>query len=213
MYKYPFLAYIALFSSVLPICVGISKIKVIHHGMKILFYYIIAALAADIILIWFIREYILHVGLVHMYYLVEYIFIISIISVWQESYRMKRFFQALFIFYLLFWIIAKATFEPLNGFYSMTGSISQVLLTLSAGYTLFIVIGNRVQPLINNYRFWVLLSFVIYYSGTLLTIALREILIHYSTEKFFLIVSMDWTLKIIFNMLFTIGFLCPQTQI
>ena len=107
-------------------------------------------------------------GLVHLYYLIEYIFIMSIIAIWQESHKMKRLFQALMLIYILFWIIAKVTFEPLNGLYSVTASTSQVLLTLGAGYTLFIVIGNRMQPLISDYRFWVLLSFVIYYAGTLL---------------------------------------------
>jgi hypothetical protein len=125
---------------------------------------------------------------------------------------MKRFFQALMLLYLLFWIIAKFTFEPLNGLYSVTASVSQVLLILGAGYTFFIVIGNRVQPLTKDYRFWVLLSFVIYYAGTLLIIALRGILLHYSIGILLLVASMDWSLKILFNILFTIGFLCPQTQ-
>jgi len=143
---------------------------------------------------------------------VEYIFIMSILYIWQESRWVKRFFQALILIYILFWIIAKFTFEPLSGLYSITATTSQVLLTLGAGYTLFVVMGNREQPLINNYRFWVLLSFVIYYAGTLLIIALRGILIHYSLEKFFLAASIDWSLKIIFNILFAIGFLCSQTQ-
>jgi hypothetical protein len=66
--------------------------------------------------------------------------------------------------------------------------------------------------LTKDYRFWVLLSFVIYYAGTLLIIALRGILLHYSIGILFLVASMDWSLKILFNILFTIGFLCPQTR-
>ena len=180
--------------------------------MKILLYYLIIALATDIFLIWFVSGYQLNMGLVHGYYLIEYVFIISVITVWQESHRMKRFFQALMLLYILFWIIAKFTFEPLSGLYSITASTSQVLLTLSAGYTLFIVIGNRVQPLTKDYRFWVLLSFVIYYAGTLLIIALRGILLHYSIGILFLVTSLDWSLKILFNIFFAIGFLCPQTR-
>jgi hypothetical protein len=180
--------------------------------MKILFYYLIFAISIDIFLAWIVKGRQLQMGFVHGYYLVEYAFIISIIMVWQESHRMKRFFQALMLLYILFWIIAKFTFEPLSGLYSITATTSQVLLTLSAGYTLFIVIGNRVQPLTKDYHFWVLLSCVVYYTGTLLTIALRGILIQYSLDKFFLFTSLDWSLKILFNILFAIGFLCPQTQ-
>jgi hypothetical protein len=180
--------------------------------MKILFYYLIAAFAADIFLMWFVRGHQLHVGLMHAYYLVEYLFIMSIIFFWQESHRMKRLFQTLLLLYILFWIIAKVTFEPLNGLYSFTASTSEVLLALGAGYTLFVVMGNRVQPLVSHQRFWVLLSFVIYYTGTLMLVALQGILVHYSIEDMFLAGSINWSLKILFNILFTVGFLCPQTQ-
>ena len=212
MNHYPLIAYISLFSPILPIGIGISKIMSLYRGMKILFFYLIVAFMADIFLMWSVRGYQFNLGLFHAYYLVEYIFIMSIISVWQESHRMKRIFPTLMFLYILFWVIAKVTFEPLNGLYSVTASTSQVLLTLSAGYTLFVVVGNRTHPLMNHHRFWVLLSFVIFYAGTLLTIALRGILLHYSLENLFLVTTLDWSLKILFNILFTIGFLCPQTQ-
>jgi hypothetical protein len=212
MKQYPLLTYIAIFSSVLPIGVGISKIKNLHGGMKILFYYIVFAFTADIYFIWFVKGYQFTLGLVHAYYLIEFIFIMSIIFVWQESKWMKRFFLALMLLYILFWAIAKVTFEPLNGLYVFTATTSQVLLTLCAEITLIVVIGSRIQPIINHDRFWVLLSFVIYYAGTLLIIASREILLHYPIETLFNVASIDWSLKILFNILFTIGFLCPQTR-
>jgi hypothetical protein len=212
MNPYPLLVYIALFSSVLPMGVGISKIMVLHRGMYVLLFYLIFAFSADIYFLWFSKGYQFTLGLHHVYYLIEYIFIMSIITVWQESHRMKRFIQSLMLLYMLFWIIAKFTFEPLSGLYTFTASTSQVLLIISAEITLFILIGNRMQPIVNDYRFWVLLSFVIYYAGTLLTIASRGILLHYSIEMLFIVASIDWSLKIIFNILFAIGFLCPQTQ-
>jgi len=191
---------------------GFSKIMRIDRGMKILMFYLMFAFAANIILMWFVRGRQLQIGLIHVYYIIENIFILSILYVWQESIRTKRLFQSLLLLYILFWFIAKITFEPLSGLYSITATTSQVLLTLGAGYTLFVVMGNREQPLINNYHFWVLLSFVIYFTGTLLFIALRGIVIQYSIEKLFLVASIDWSLKILFNILFAIGFLCPQTR-
>jgi hypothetical protein len=212
MNQYPLLTYITLFSVILPIGIGIPRIKILHRGMKILLLYLICAFFTDIYFLWFARGYQFTLGLHHIYFLVEYIFIMSIITVWQESLKMKRLFQALILIYILFWIIAKVTFEPLNGLYSTTASTSQVFLTLCSGYTFFVVIGNRTQPLINHYRFWGLLSFVVYYAGTLLVIALRGILLHYSIETLLLVASIDWSLKILFNILFAIGFLCPHTK-
>jgi len=140
MNRYPLLMYIALFSSVLPISVGISRIKILHRGMIILFIFLIASLVADIYFLWIARGYELILGLHHVYYLIEYIFIMSIIAVWQETPRMKRLFQLLILLYVLFWIIAKVTFEPLTGLYSVIASTSQILLVIGAEFTLFVVI-------------------------------------------------------------------------
>jgi hypothetical protein len=212
MYHLPPIAYVALFSQLLPICVGIIKKQRSQPGITILFYFLVTTFVADNILIWFFQGHPYHLGLIHVYFLIEYIFTVSIILVWQESRRMRMVFQALLLLYIFFWITAKFTFEPLNQSFSLTASISQVILSLGAGYTLFVVIGNRTQALIHYNRFWVLLSFIIYFAGTLLIIALREILIHYSIETFFFINSIDWILKIFINILFAIAFLCPQTQ-
>jgi len=212
MNQYPIFAYISLFSPIIPIFIGISRMSVINREMKILILFLIIALGIDVISAMFIKDYSVMLDLMHFYIFIEFLFVMYITSFWQESHKMKRMFQTLLLLYVLFWIVAKITFEPLNGLYSLTASVSQVLLALSAGYTLFIVIGNRVQPLFNHQRFWVLLSFVIYYTGTLMLVALQGILVHYSAKDIFLAVSINWSLKIIFNILITVGFLCPQIQ-
>jgi hypothetical protein len=212
MVRYPILLYVSLFSTIIPIFAGIYRLGSINRTMKILISYLIFAFSFDIITIWWIKDYLINLRLYHVYFVVECMFIMSIIFFCQESPRMKMLFQILLVLYVLFWFCAKFTFEPLSGLYSLTASISQVILALSAGYTLFVVIGNRLQPLFSYSRFWVLLSFVIYYAGTLTFYALQGILVHYSTEDLFLAGSINWSLKIIFNILLTIGFLCPQTQ-
>ena len=147
MPHYPFLTYVSISTVIIPIGVGISRIKILHRGMKILLIYLICAFSADIYFLWFARGYQFTLGLHHIYYLVEYIFIMSIITVWQESLKMKTVFQTLILIYILFWIIAKATFEPLNGLYSFVAGTSQLLLLVGAEITLFIIIRDRMQPI------------------------------------------------------------------
>ncbi len=212
MVSYPILAYVSLFSPVLPILAGIYWLRVINREMKILLLFLIIALGIDIVSGSFIRDYSIMLGLMHVYILFEFLFVMYIISSWQESPKMKRSFRVLLLLYVLFWLCAKVTFEPLSGVYSLTTSISQVILVPSAGYTLFIVMGIRVQPLFGHQHFWVLLSIMVYYTGTLALIALQGILVHYSRKDLILAASINWSLKILFNILFTIGFLCPQTQ-
>jgi hypothetical protein len=212
MFQYPILAFVSLFSTVIPILAGIYRLRSIDRTMKILILYLIFALSFDIATIWLIRDHGVTLGLFHVYFLVEYILIMFIIISWQEPQKMKRLFQTLLLFNVLFWFCAKFTFEPLDGLYSLTASVSQVLLILSAGYTLFIVIGNRIQSLFIQQRFWVLLSFVIFYMGTLMILTLQGMFFHYAVEYVLLIGSINWSLKILFNILLAKGFLCPQIQ-
>ena len=179
--------------------------------MKVLVLYLFLGSVFDNISMWFIQDARMDMGLWHIYIIIEYIFVMFIVFSWQESHKMKKLFQTLSLLYILFWLYAKLTFEPLNGSYSITSSISRVILALSAGYTLFIVIGNRVQALSSNNRFWVLLSFVLFYLGTLIPVALIGIIFHHG-ETAFPIGSINWALSIVTNILFTIGILCPQIQ-
>jgi hypothetical protein len=150
--------------------------------------------------------------ILHVNTLIEYIFVMYIISSWQESQKMKRLFRVLLLLYALFWFCAKVTFEPINGLYSITSSVSQVVLVLSAGYTLFVVIENHVQPLLRNQLFWVLIAFVLNYTGTLIPTALAGVLFTQPGEALVLLYSINWVLVIFSNILCAIGILCPQTQ-
>ena len=212
MHPYPSLTFAAIFSTSLPIGVGVFKLARVDRGMKILFLYLVFNFSANIYHMWFARGRQFIIGLFHVYYLVEYLLIMVIMYNWLESRKEKIFFQSLILFYTLFWAIAKVTFEPLSGLYSYIGTTSQILLTSCAEYTLFLVVRSQMQPIINLDRFWVLLSFVIYYAGTLFTIASRGILIHFPLKTLFVFASIDWSLRIIFNILITVGFLCPRTR-
>jgi hypothetical protein len=204
--------YVSLSSPVLPIFAGIYKLSIKNRELILLLLYLIIGFAVDIISMWFIKNYWINLGLWHIYVLFEYIFIMCIIYHWQETKKTKKLFMTVIYLYILFWVFAKFTFEPFSGVYSITASVCQVILTLSAGYTLFAVIGNRVQPLLSNSRFWVMLSFVFYYTGTLMPTALVGMLFKQPGEAPIPFWSINWILTIFCNILFTIGFLCPQTQ-
>jgi hypothetical protein len=212
MTRYPFLAYVAVFSPLLPISAGIYKVSIISREMKILIVYLIIGLIANIISMWFIENYWINLGIWHINVVVEYICVMSIVLFWQESQIMRWIFISLLVLYILFWFCAKLTFEPLNGLYSITSSVSQVILVLGAGYTLFIVIGNHTQPLLSHQRFWVLLSFVLNYTCILMPLALAGVLFDQLGDSLTSLWSINWTVTIFSNILFTIGFLCPQTQ-
>lgn len=180
--------------------------------MKILFLLLILGFAIDFLALFVFVGSRFAPWFTHFYVLIEMGIVMLIISSWQESKKVNRIFKVMIGLYVAFWFYAKLTFESLNESYHLTGSISSVLLALSAGYTLFIVIGDRLQPLFSDQRFWVLLSFVLYYTCTLMPIALQSLLFSHSREVLNLAWSITWVATIASNILYAIGFLCPQTQ-
>jgi hypothetical protein len=212
MVIYEILINASILSLVLPISAGIYKLKVLGRDIRLLLVYLIIAFVIAAGIIWFIKNYSAKMTLSHINVLIEYIFIMFIIISWQESQRMHKLFTILFLFFVAFWVFAKLTFEPISGLFSITSSISQSILALCAGYTLFVVIENHEQPLLHHQRFWLLLAFVLNYTGTLMPIALVGIIPKESAEVSSAIWSISWVLIIFTNILFTIGFLCPQTR-
>ena len=200
-----------MFSLLPPICAGVYRIRILPHELKFFVLYLTFALTIAVIANWFTRDQWTLI-IINITTLIEYIFIMFIISSWQESQTIKRVMRILFWSYILFWIIAKLTFEPISGLYSITLSISQVILALSAGYTLFVVIGNHTQPLTRHQLFWMLIAFILNYTGTLIPTALGGVFFTQPGEALILLYSINWVLVIFSNILFTIGILCPPIR-
>jgi hypothetical protein len=211
MMQYPILLNISIFSLVIPIFAGAYRLRVLSREIKLLVVYLIIGFSIAISVNWFTNDQWAR-KIIHVNTLIEYIFVMHIISSWQESQKMKRLFRVLLLLYALFWFCAKVTFEPISGLYSITLSVSQVILALSAGYTLFVVIENHVQPLLRNQLFWVLIAFVLNYTGTLIPTALAGVFFTQPGEALVLLYSINWVLVIFFSILCAIGILCPQTQ-
>lgn len=212
MIRYPLIQYVSVLSAIIPICVGMWRYKVLSHEMRILLLLLIGGFATDFFSTWPLFGSRVVPWLSQAYTVFEYILVMYIIYSWQEGQRIINFLKVMLWIYILFWICAKFTFEPFNKSEYITASISRVILVLSGGYTLFIVIGERLQPLLHQQRFWILLSFVLFYAGTLMPVAVQGILFSHSRGDLLLAWSITWILSVLSNILFTIGYLCPQTQ-
>lgn len=200
-----------MFSLLPPICAGVYRMKILPREMKFFVLYLIIALTGAVIVNWFTRDQWTLI-IINIMTLLEYIFIMFILVTWQESLTMKRVMTILLWIYILFWFAAKISFEPITTLNSITLSISQVILALSAGYTLFVVIGNHTQPLARHQLFWMLIAFILNYTGTLIPTALGGVFFTQPGEALILLYSINWVLVIISNILFTIGILCPPNQ-
>jgi hypothetical protein len=210
MTQYSILLNISIISLLIPIIAGAYRLKVLHWELKILVFYLFLGFVIAIIN-WYNDDKWTRI-VINIYTIFEYIIIMLIIGSWQNSRKNKRLFSIILLTYIPFWFISKITFEPITALFSITSSISQAILTLSAGYTLFVVIANYAQSLLLYQRFWILIALIINFSGTLMPTALTDVFIVKDRGALILLYSINWVLIIISNILFTIGILCPPAQ-
>jgi hypothetical protein len=195
----------------LPIIVGIRYWTAIGKDLKILLFLLLIGFLIDCFTGWRHHDVYLH-ELAYTYILVELFLVMYIIIFWQESLRVKRLLQIIVVLYVIFWTYAGFTFKVFPRLYSIVGSVSKTLFVLSAGYTLFVVVENRLGTLKNDKRFWILLSFVLNSGGTLMPFALQDLLRVQSKQALFIAWSITLIITVMSNILFTVGFLCPQKQ-
>jgi hypothetical protein len=208
----PTLEYIAIYSAILPLFSGFIRFGKLEREMKILLLLISIGFIADFLSCVLFPDGKFIAGIVQIYIPIEAGLVLIILSAWQASQRISKLLKITIPLFIIFWFCAKMTFEPFKGTYFLTGSISSIILTLAAGYTLFIVIIERLQALHTNNRFWVLLSFVLYYTGILLPVTLQSLLVSYSFESLVIAWSITWVLATLSHIFYAIAFLCPQNQ-
>jgi drug/metabolite transporter superfamily protein YnfA len=205
-------AYLTFFSSLIPILTGILKFRSVDQGAKLVIYLLSFGFLIDLFTFWPILGYKIIPWFSRFYFLAEFITILFIFSLWQHSKKAHKIKWLLMGAFSIFWIAAILTFEPFNTPCIITAAVSRIILTLAAAYTLYIVFENSNVSLSKNQRFWILLSFIFNFSGTLLPIIFVGVLFGHSRESLYIAWSITWCLAIISDILFTIGFLCPQTQ-
>jgi hypothetical protein len=202
---------ISIFSILVPVFAGIFRLRILSRELKLLVFYLIYGfIIAIVISLFFGNKWIMMV--LHISTLIEFVIMMLIIWTWQESKKMKRLLNIILLSYIPFWIFSKIVFEPISGLYPVSASIYQAILALSAGYTLFVVIENYTQSLLQYARFWILIALILNYTGTLLPTSLVGVIFTKPGEDVNLLYSINWILVIISNILFTIGLLCPPVR-
>ncbi len=209
---YPVFLYISTFSCLIPIFTGVFKFKSINQGAKLVVLLLSLGFLIDLFSLWPIFGYKIIPLFSHFYGLVECIIVLFILSLWQYSKRICMAIRFTIGAFILFWIASKLTFEPFNTPCIITASVSRIILTLAAGYSLYLIFENSQRSLLKNQIFWILLSFIFNFSGTLLPFIFEGVLFGHSKDFLYTAWSITWFLTLTSNVLFTIGFLCPQTQ-
>ncbi len=147
-----------------------------------------------------------------VYTFLEFLLLTFIISNWQSNRTSVRLLRAsIGVFALLFIFVRVVGIEGLEtGTYnSITRPLAVLLLGLFALFTLQDLWRQDHENLTRNYRFWMLLAMVLYYSASL---GLFAFMFTKSHELLVVLFKIHAVVNIMHNILFTIGVLRMREQ-
>lgn len=139
----------------------------------------------------------------HIYTLLEYAFLMTILSYWQKTSAMKLYLRFSILLFALIWITAKIFLEEPTRFDSFTSSLESAVLAGASAFTLLGFLRENLESLYKQPRFWVVVAILIYFSGNLVAFALRPVIIVWSIHSM---------LNIISNLCYAGGFLCLRLR-
>lgn len=168
--------YIMTLVLVITCTIGIYVYKSLSMIMRLLLYFIIISLIMNILNYYVGLYWKNNIWIFHISTLIEFIFLAYIFSYWQKMPIIRKIFRVSIIGFAVIWVLSKIWIEDFSTADTYTSSIANAILTGMSSYTLISIIQDSSKPIFFDSRFWVSSSVLIYYTGTLFTVALSNAL-------------------------------------
>jgi hypothetical protein len=177
-------------------------------SLRILAWYILASSVLDVVKAFMVYQNIHTLWLSQCFSVFELSLFLSMFHYWRTSKRSSSLMWALFMIYLLIWIVGKFSFEPFTGSDNYSGAVSQ---TIQIGFGIWLFIsdlhGNKIVWK-NDPRFWVLSGIILYAAATFFLFGLFNVLVAASLALMKLIWNFNLFFVCVQYYLFLRGFLC-----
>lgn len=205
--KYHLIFAVSSISTFLPFLTSVFLLKHANKGKTLLLWRLFFTFAAlTEIILYFFSLYNKQSGWVfHVFTFVEYILIASILADWQNKPATARLIRQSILFYALFFVFTKAVglenFSADKANY-ITRPFAILLMLASAFLSLRDLWEKLPTNLTHDYRYWMLLAMILYYSTSLVLFAFMF------TKNSVLLMGLfkiHAVINIIHNLLFTIG--------
>jgi hypothetical protein len=131
---------------------------------------------------------------------------------WRTSRRNGVIILVNYLCFVVLWIIAKFTFEPILESDDITFTISSIIILATAMYTMIQLLRQENIVLKDDPRFWTSAAFIIYSTGTFLIFSMFAYLLHSSKDILFILYPINWILIIISHLFYARAFFCPQAS-
>ncbi len=204
----PPLSILAIFSALLPMIVGMMRMKTQSKDLRFFFYLMCLASLDALLQFILAKNNINNHWVIHGYNLFEVPAMVWIYSMWFKSERVKSIYVVIGVFFILFWFVSKMTFESMLQPSTYVGPTSRVILTIVSIHALYEVSKDMEMPLLQNHRFWIASGTILYMSGAVMFLALQGLFMELSADVILRIFHIYWVFIIFINLVYSGAFLC-----
>ena len=206
--KVPLIYYVANSSYAIPALAGIVRYKRLSTAMRVFLLFCFLGcldLSAEIMLG---RKNVNNAFLSNYFVLAESAFIFTVYFLSIQSKKARQVISALSFLFLSIWIVDKIFLEVPNQINAEMAIASRIFIIVISVFMIHAVVRRIDSPLTDEPMFWVSSGTLIYSTGVFLIIGLSNEILKMGASYFLAAWSINWSLIIISNIMYTKGFFC-----
>ncbi len=194
-------------SPLIPILLGLSRFKILSHSLKIILYYLIFSIIINRSTYILYKEAINNMPLLHLFTIVEFVFISTYLKNQLKSNIDRRVFILIQVLFLIFCILNSLYIQPINTFNTYARSVESFIIILAIIGVSLRKIGDSTKktetdnPSIN----WINSGLLVYFTASLLLFSLNNYLGTHHLNLYKLAWDMHAFICIVMYLTFAVG--------
>ncbi len=204
-----FLDYLSCLSSFLPVIAGLLTFGKIRRGLLSFFIFFCFVLFADVLTFITGLLNINNMPIGNIYFLIDALFLFYIFYHLALSKSLKKIILFMGVIYPIVWFLDNCFYHDLHLFNPTEKVFKFTIFIFICAWLMNNIAGEINIPLPENYKFWLILGFLVYFSSSLIVIATSTWVFNSQNEMAMLYTwSVHSIITVFVNCIFTFGFIC-----
>ena len=206
--KIPLLGYLAVFSALIPIVIGLRNFRILKRDAIMVLLYLSISAGFSILQLVMAKMGHNNLWIGHLTRMLDTCVMLCLFGYWSTTYYFRRILQWMAFGFFFFWSIMMSNMEPFVQESLIVAPISRLILCIGSLIFLHELNQNSNKSILKDWRFWVASSNLIYSSSSVLLDALRRPIAQFPTNKMFLAFKLVWLLFIFSQAILAYAFIC-----
>ncbi|MBI5021167.1 MAG: hypothetical protein HZB59_07010 [Ignavibacteriales bacterium] len=205
--KLPIIAYIYLSSTIAVFVLGALRFRRFDRGMIFFFCFIIVIMIIEVITYTLMILSINNHWVLHIYDLLEYIFLMLMFANWQSDKKIGSTLELTIPVFAVAWLISKFTIESFSGLSNYIHPSACLIIIIVSILTLFQSFRINSTTSSIRSRIWIISGILIYYSGSIVYYSLVNQFAAMNYSDALVIMYVHWSLDTFTNVIYSAGIL------